>query len=347
MSKRRNTTSITYHRLLAEIRKGNFEPLYLFTGEETFLRDEALRCMIDAGIDPATRAFNLDVLYADQVEPDKVLSSASSFPMMAPRRMVILKGCESLMESVAERLSPLVTSPTPSTVMIFSARKVDFRRKLFSEIRKTGVVVEFKRLYEDQVPSWIEGRMRAEGKRISSDALGLLHLSVGGNLSVLAAEIEKICTFVGDREDVGIEDVEAVIGQSRVHTIFNLTDAVGRRDIREAQYILGFMFGRGESEVGIVAMIARHLMILLRAKEFTRTQLSRSQLAGKLKVPPYFLTTYLTQADLFSIEELMEGLRLLLRVEDRMKGRGGDRQIGIQLLVYKLCELRLSPTERA
>jgi len=346
MSKRRrDTNAIRYPRLLAEIRKGNFSSLYLFVGEEAFLQDEALRCMIDMGVDPATRAFNLDVFYADQADPADVLSAAAAFPMIAPRRMVILKECEKLRESALERLLPLATSSSPSTVMIFVARKVDLRRKLFLEIGKAGVTVEFKRLYEDQVPPWIEERLRAQGKRISSDALRMLHLTAGSDLAALANEIEKICTFVGDREDVEMADVGAIAGQSKVHTIFNLTDAVGRRNIFDAQNILNFMLERGESESGILAMIARHLLILLRAKELTSAKLPRSQLAGKLKVPAYFLTTYLTQADLFSTEELAEGLHLLLDAEDRTKGGRATRQIGLQLLVHRLCRLRLVPAK--
>ena len=345
MSKRRPDKKIPYPRLLGEIRKGNFSPLYLFMGEEAFLQDEALRSMIDLGVDPATRAFNLDIFYADQADPVDVLSVASSFPMMGPRRMVILKECERLRESALERLLPLVTSPSPSTVMIFAARKVDQRRKLFAEIGKAGVVVEFKRLYEDQVPSWIEERLRTRRKRISSDALGMLHLTAGSDLAALASEIEKICTFVEDREDVEISDVQAIVGQSKTYTVFNLADAVGRRDILDAQHILDFMLERGESESRILAMIARHLLILLRAKVLMPMKLPRTQLAGKLSVPPYFLTAYLTQADLFSAEELSEGLRLLLEAEDRIKSGRATRQIVLQMLVHRLCRLQFSPVK--
>ena len=330
-------TEMTYAQLQAEVRRGKLSSLYLLAGEEAFQREEALSLIIQTAVDEATKDFNFDLFYSDDFDPEAFLNAALSLPMMAERRMVVLKSCEKISDGVAGKFLSLVSNPPESTCMVFTGSKVNLKRKLFAAMKDKGVVVAFKPLYDDQIPGWIQTRVRGKEKEIAPDALRLLHDSVGNNLGEIASEIEKLCAFLDERKAIRREDVEQVVGVSREYNAFELADAVGRRKRREALIILKKMLERGERATWILRALVRHLILLSKTQKLQRAGLSRSELAKRLKVHPYFLNEYLTQSRSFPSHDLAQGLGLLLEAEDHLKSGYQKEQIVMELLIYRLC----------
>ncbi|OPX31614.1 MAG: hypothetical protein B1H40_03695 [Candidatus Latescibacteria bacterium 4484_181] len=131
---------MTYQQMLSLIRQRKFLPIYLLVGEG-FQRQQALSALVTAIVDPATKDFNLDVFHADEVDPSTLLETASSFPLMAERRVVVVKECDRLPLKTLKELVDTVTAAGLSTTLILDAQKVDFRKEPLRQIRTKGWVV--------------------------------------------------------------------------------------------------------------------------------------------------------------------------------------------------------------
>ena len=327
----------TSTKLLSQIQQGKLAPVYLLHGPERYARDEALQTILDAAVDPVSRAFNLDVLHADDLDVADAVSRASAYPMMGPRRAVVIKNAERLDESAVEAFLDLVRRPQDTTVLVFTASSIDRRKRLFAELVKSAVCIEFRAPYQNQVPDWIRGRARALGKQIDPDAVHLLQLSAGSQPADLANEIEKLAVCVGDRESIGADDVRAVVGATKGASVFDLAEAVFSRNAGRAFTILKHLEDQGEQPVGAVAILIRHVGILRKARWLQSARLPKNEMAGRLKVPPYFVPRYLDQASLFEDEDLWRAYQALLVADNRLKLRSRKPYVTLSQLVWAIC----------
>src|SRR5713226_2439947 len=167
MAKQKNN-SVEPEKLLESFRQKDFVPLYLFHGEEDFLTEEFMDLLVEHAVDPSSKSFNLDVLHGKETDVKEVISHASSFPMMAERRVVIVRDADSLVATDANReiLLRYVEHPLSSTILVFTMQKADMRIAVFKAFQEKGIVVECKPLYENQVPDWITTRVEKYGRMI-------------------------------------------------------------------------------------------------------------------------------------------------------------------------------------
>ena len=220
-----NGTSL--EQLESEFRQKKFAPIYLLYGEEDYLVEQAVNSLIENALDDDTKGFNLDVVHGNSVDGRDIVSLASAFPMMAERRVLILRDMDRLPNK--ELLLPLIEKPVSSTVMVLISAKPDFRLKVLKSLEKTARVVEFLQLYENEVPGWIGARIEKLGKRVSHEACQLIHASVGRSLREIQNEIDKLFIFVGQKETIGEEDVAHVVGMSKQFNVFELQRTIGSR----------------------------------------------------------------------------------------------------------------------
>ena len=125
-----------------------------------------------------------------------------------------------------------------------------------------GVVVEFKRPFDNQIPDWIRTLAKKHELRMPSDAVDLFHQLVGSNLQDINAELGKLAQFMGGKKQVGVDDVLKAVSRIRLDSVFDLTDAIGNNDRARALDCLVNLLDNGQNEVGVLALISRHVRIL-------------------------------------------------------------------------------------
>ena len=340
MANRRTTStkrSPAPAQILDRIRKGDLSPLYFLYGPEEFEKEEVLKALIDTALEPSARAFNLDILYAEDLDAADTVNRAIAFPMMAARRVVVVKRVERLPEPAARHLLPLIQTPPATTLLVFTAGKIDARKKLFAELRKSALSAEFRPPFDNKIPDWIRRRAETLGKRIEPEAVHLLHLSVGSQLPDLANELDKLAISTDGRQTITREDVDRVVGNTRGATVFELSDAVGHRRVGPALAVLKRLLEQGDHPVGIVAMLIRHIGILRKARWLQGHRLPRAELAKQLSVPPFFLPGYMEQAARFDDRTLWQAYDALLEADNRLKTRSRTPAVTLSGLVYRLC----------
>jgi DNA polymerase-3 subunit delta len=330
---------VTIRDFREELRRGILSPVYLFFGQEDFLVEETVEAVIDAALKPEERGFNLDVVQAGETDARDIVSHASSFPMMANRRVVVARDVDKLQAKDLEILSAYVENPSPSTVLVLVAAKPDLRKRPFVTVKRTGFVLELKPLYENQLPVWITERIERQGRKISPEACRLMAGYVGTSLREITSEIEKLFLYLGDRRSISADDVAAVVGMSREFSVFELQKAAGARDLPRALHISERMIDAGENVPFILIMLTGYFNVLWKLQEMRRRGIPEREQTSTLRVNPYFLKDYVEAVGRFTNAELEESFCMLAAADEQLKTTGTDpRQIMHSLLINLLRE---------
>jgi DNA polymerase-3 subunit delta len=337
----KKTESVSFDAVLKDVRKGHIRPLYLFYGEEMYLADELTRAIVRATFGSDKDDFNLHVLDGKESEAGTIVGAAMSFPMLADFKVVILKNAELLNKDGRDALAEYVERPLDSTRLIVQTAKPDFRQNFFKRLKEAGIAVELHKLDEREFPSWIQDLVQRAGKHIDERAAMLMAAKSDLSMREVATEIEKLITYVGTRATITDEDVETVCGVSRQNNVFELCNAVGRRNFEAAASILQNMLHYGESPVGMVAMMYRHLSILWTICDWREARRSDRDLQSHLQstyrvFPNFFYNDYQPQAAKFRAADLQQALVWLAETDAQLKSSPlGDDMI-MQLLLYRL-----------
>jgi len=228
----------TFEEIQASIQNGNFYPVYLFQGEEGYYIDQLTNLLIEKVLDDSERDFNQYIFYGMDSDVGTIINTCKRFPMMSERQLVVVKEAQGLKN--IDDLVHYVKQPLRSTVLIinFKHGKLDGRKKLSGEIGKTGIVFESKKLYENQVPSFITNYLRQRNVRIDMKSAQMLTDYLGNDLSKLTNEIEKLILILPvEKPVITSELIEQNIGISKDYNNFELQKALANKDILKANRI--------------------------------------------------------------------------------------------------------------
>lgn len=217
------------------IKDKKFSPAYYLYGEDEYLKEDALRHLLGAAVDPATRDFNLDQRKGGELDAEALASLLSMPPMMAERRVVVIRDVGSLRKDARSALTAYLAKPASDLVLIVTSPADAKEDKALSALT---VAVDCHALSGAQVPKWIVNRVERDlGAHIAPAAVELLQDAVGSELAQLALELEKLVAYAGGRE-IDEDAVSAVVGVRRDETMGRLLDAVGARDANLALSLL-------------------------------------------------------------------------------------------------------------
>lgn len=317
--------------------KTKIYPLYLFFGEEEFLMQEALAVFEATVLDGGTRDFNYDSFYAKETPTSQILDVAETLPMMSPQRLVFIKGIEKWTEADWEVFEPYVRNPSDSSVVVMTARSLDKRKKTHKLLLEKAEAVEFKKPYDNQVPQWIQYIVQKNGLTAEPDAIALLHQFIGNQLMDIESEVIKLSQFIGERKQILVKDVIEVVSKIKVQSVFDLARAIGEGDKARALLCLSQLLSHGQNEVGILALVSRHVRILRSVRKAQADGLRGAQMASRVGVSPYFLQEYEQQAKEWSDKKIEITFKALLDTDRALKSSPISSHIWLENFVIQTC----------
>lgn len=329
--------NLDFRKLQQRLESRPPEWLYLLVGEESYLVQETLELLKARVLEPATREFNCDIFNAGEASAASVRDAAEMLPMMSARRLVIYRDVDNLKDKDWEVLYPLLDRPVDSTTFVLTAESLDKRKKSFKKLSESAVVVDMKHPFESQILEWIDYLAFRRGLKVQREAAQLLKQYVGVNLTELNNELGKLHDYLGDRLVVETQDVLQVVSQTRVDRIFDLTDAIGRRDRVTALHSLANLLENGQNEVGILAMITRHFRILAQLKDGQKAGLNGAKLSTKAGIPPFLLSQYLAQIGQWNDAKIEQTFGVLEDTDRALKSSMVPSHVWLENFVLKTC----------
>ncbi len=295
-------------------------------GEEFFLVKKALTKLLDERCPQSVRDFNLDVYEAADIDAKRLAAGLGTLPMMAERRCVLIKNAHELRKSDMEALEPLLPQVPETTDLVFVGAKADNRFGFWKNLLKAAKVMEFKPLSPAEVPRWLTDQAKVSGYRLDADAAALIEAGVGTDLMALQSALEKLYSYVHPHKEIEASDVEACVTTFSWKNVFELTDAVARKNVERALKLFHEMSLSGESPIAFVALLARHFRILSKVKEG-----DTAGLFFKL------IDDYKRQAASFTPQKLAEKRDRLFFADWHLKSSPLPARLVFERLVMDLC----------
>lgn len=312
----------------------------LIIGEEDFLAEQAVAELVARRLSPEEQRLNLDALDGAMPIAD-ILTRLDTAPFFGPCRVVVVRRLEAMRDADQDALVNYLERGDSPTVGIFVARELDRRRRLFLTFKRIGQVIEARPLPPRDVPAWVAGRLRAQGKRPAAGAPEALVALAGTNLRDLDHEVAKVTAYVGDRPVVTRADVEAIVSRLAEASIFTLVDALGAGEAPAALCALHDILTTHEP-LQVLFMVARQFRLILRAHTLGGHRGAGANLAERLGLHPFVARKIAEQARGFRAEQF-PGIFAALEATDRAIKTGTPPRLALEELFVRLCADRGAP----
>lgn len=230
--------------LRAAIAARRFDPVYFLHGDDDFRKESAARELLQGASDPATRDFNLDLLRGAEVSAEQLGSALQTPPMMAERRVVLLRDPHALRKEARAELERYLARPSRDVVLILVAvagapGTAKGEKELDATLRAHGVAVGFPRLEDREAAEWAVHHARVvHDATLEDEAARLLVETVGTESAALASELDKLASYT-QGAPITEAAVGDVVGVRRGETLGDFLDRVAERDAAGALALIG------------------------------------------------------------------------------------------------------------
>jgi len=326
-------------------------PVYLFYGPEDFLMEEEIERLLEKTLSPKERGLNFHVFSAEENSAQEIAQTAQTLPMFSRYRFVLVKEADQLEEDQINALLRYIENPSPSTCLVLRGLTLGPWKGHQAQIERVGKVFEYSRLRGKSLMSWLRNKMAEKGKALSEAAADYLVEVVGDNLFHLESALEKAFLTVGERRTVELSDIEGMVADIKLSTIFDLTDAISRQDVEKGlgvlQKVMGskaLSFRKNEeaSKVGdpiplLLNMMARQYRLIWRAKVLRSREAPLGEMVKELRMSQWGVKNLIEQSKNFSEFSLHEGVLKCYRTDLAVKRGRGPKELLMEKLVIDLC----------
>ena len=301
----------TFEQIISDIHKKKYAPVYFLMGEEPYFIDMISDTLEEEVLDESEKAFNQIVVYGRDVDVDTVAAHAKSFSMMGGYMVVIVKEAQDLKD--IEDFEKYLDVIPPTTILVFDYKykKLDKRRALAKKIDKMGVLFESKKLYDNNIPGWIQNYLADKGYSITPKAMQMMADYLGTDLHKIRNELEKLIIVIPKSKKIDDDDVERNIGISKDFNVFELQNAIGRRDVVKANRIVNYFGDNVKENPLLVTAITLYGYFTKLLKVHYATDPSPNGLAAALGVSPFFVRDYQTAARNYSVADCVRCIAVL------------------------------------
>jgi DNA polymerase-3 subunit delta len=306
--------------VLNKIAQGNFEKVYLLQGEEALYIDLICDAIIEAALQEHERDFNQTIVYGRDADPGSLMAELRSYPLMAERRLVVLKEAQD-MKSIVD-LEPYFDNPTDTTIFVICHKygTVDSRKTVFKKVAKVALVFKSEKVQEYKLADWIMRQVKADGYGITEKAGILLADSLGNDLSRIVNELRKLYILVEKGTTLNDIHIEENIGISKDYNFFELSNAIASRNVVKAFEIVDYFVHNpkaGPLIPIITNLFSLHKKVMM--IHFLENK-SRESVVSALKVAPFVANQYIQASRIYSPKKLAANIHLLHEYDLRSKG---------------------------
>jgi DNA polymerase III subunit delta len=329
-----------------QIKQREIAPIYLLYGTEAFLINETKQLLLNQVLDEEDKDFNFTAYDLEETPIETALEDAETFPFLGEKKVIFLHNPKFLtaektkdkMEHNLARLELYLKEPAPYTVLVISApyEKLDERKKITKELKRSAVTVEAKKLNEYDLKNWVKERAKMNGIVFDPDALELLITLVGTNMFMITSEVDKLALYAAEKKQINASMVEELVSRSLEQNIFTLIEKVVQRRPEDALRIYYDLLKQNEEPIKILALLAGQFRLIYQVKELSRRGYGQQQMAGYLKTHPFRVKLAAGQANQFTDEELTNLMKMLANADFQMKTGGMNKSLLIELLLFKI-----------
>jgi len=312
--------------VIKDLQNRKYAPVYFLQGEEPYYIDLISDNIEKNCLSESEKGFNQTVLYGKDANMNTILLNAKRFPMMSERQVVIVKEAQEISdlgkEAGDKQLEAYIQNPLPSTVLVFAHKykSLDGRKGLAKTVDKFAILVNSKKMYDNQLPDWVVGYLTSKNHKVSPKAAVMIADYIGNNLSRIANEMDKLLINLKPGEEVNEDLVEKHVGISKEYNVFELQKALIMKDVLKANRIVNYFDANPKNNplIPIVTVLFNFFskLLLLHGTE----NKSEDNVVKILGINKFFLKDYTTAARAYSVHKAVNIIHSIRKADMASKG---------------------------
>ncbi len=348
-------------RFVADVKARKLSPGYVFIGDEAFFRKRCRDAILQHLVPADVRELSLYDMDLADVDLHRVLDQARTPSLMSPFQVFFIRGVKSLYsrgkhDEEYTAIGDYFQNPNPDALLIFvadhisipaDARRMDLTDKeRYERIRETlgehCTILEFARVDEGDAVKWAIDTASDEDVKLDSDAARELVDSLGGDMMMVASELEKLVLFSGDKKRITLGDVETLVLAAKQRSFYELTDAISSRDRARALAVLDAILSSGdgdEAAIGHLYMLSRTFrqMLVILERNVRDSRALWQALWQGFRIPPFAAEDVIRQARRYkSRGELTSAIRRVARADLALRSNPPSKRLVLENLVLDL-----------
>lgn len=330
------------NELKKQIKEKKFNSLYLFYGEENYLKRHYTDEIINAVLPESDRVMNLDIFDDKTYSADKLSDKCDTMPFMAERRIIVIKNSGIFApgkKDESEKTFDYLPHIPEDCIVIFAEDKIDKRSRLFKKAGTTGKSVEFKTPSESIMIKWIAKKAKEYGADISMSTGAYLLNVLKSGMETVDLELSKLSDYAKGRE-IQRSDIDLIVTKPLESRVFDMIRAVTKRNTEEALYMYNSMLLLKESPIGILTLMSRQYKNMLSVKELAMQRKSPSEISSVIGLNIWAVNDCIKNCGAYTFDMLEKGYTDCLETDVRIKsGKISDR-LGVEMLLMQLMLTR-------
>lgn len=320
-------------KIMQDIKENTFERFYLLYGSEDYLKHQYRDKLVKALVDVEDN-MNYSFYEGKKINVNDLLDTGDTLPFFAENRVIVVEN-SGLFKKTPEGFEKRLINFPDSTHVIFVEFEVDGRNRLVTWFKKNGYKTEMKAPSEGEIRKWIAKLCKDEGKQIYENAVEYFIGSVGLDMMLIKNELEKLFSYVGDRAEITIEDVREVCVNEADDTLYQMVDAIGNRNQKEALILYRNLLQLKQEPLFILSQLSRNVRKMLEISELLSDGKNFDEIASIAGVPKWTINRYKTQIRNNSKESFKQMLEQCINTEASIKTGLVKDIVGVELLIIE------------
>ena len=336
------TSLRAFEKHLEEAAPSHFSNLYLIIAKDSFARKEAADKLSHILLaDQKAPHFSLKVFQAEQHPMEAVLAELNSGSMFSEKSVLLVQNAEKYSKGVLEKLEPYFLNPSKKTYLVLCIAALTATTTFYKKAEKAGIVLDIpeEKPWEKEktMQAWLGAQANASGKKMTPQACQALVKQSGTDQATLHQELEKLICYCGDRVEITAQDVAVLCTTVNMETVWQLGEAIFRRDASAALRVSKGMLDDGTAFLGLLRQIRSQFQTEFQIACILATGGSATEVTQQF---PYMkgqiLDRHLHSARNYGKQKFKEGLLLIDATELQAKNSGADTDLLNELLIAKL-----------
>lgn len=320
-------------RIDEDIANGQFKNLYLIYGEEDYLKLQYKNKLIAALVNDGDN-MNFSKYQDNGINTAQIIDQAETMPFFAEHRVILIEN-SGFGKKMPEDLGNYLSTIPEFTVFIFVEPTADKRGKLYKAAKAAGRDIEINMPNEAVLAKWVGAQLNAAGKQMKKDAWSQFLNMTHESMDNMSRELEKLITYVGDRNQIIIDDVNAICIAKVETKIFDMLNAISAKDMVKTMDLYQDMLSAKEPPMRILTMIVRQFRQMKVVKELAGFGNNASTIAGKVGMPDFAVRRTMQLAGNFSDKEITNLLNDAADFEEKFKTGRLDEKLAVELIIMK------------
>ncbi len=318
-----------------DLKEQSYKQIYLLYGEEDFLKKSYKNRLKEAIVGDDT--MNFSQFAGKEADFVKFRDIAETLPFFAERRCILLEDT-GLFKNASEEWAEYLKELPETTFVIFVESQVDKRNKLYKTVTQKGYAAVLDRQGEKELSRWILGMLKKEGKQITGNAMELFLMKAGDDMEHIRTELEKLICYVGERDGILPEDVEAVCIEQTENRIFEMISAISAGHLQKAMDLYYDLLALKEPSMRILFLVAKQFNQLMQIKEMMMARAGQNEIAQATKLKPFVVSRLMGQARGFSSQQLKNYVELCVATEEAVKTGRLAEKVAVEMVIVKLTK---------